>query len=234
MSILRVHIEEAGYEREKATIHQINFDIEKNELVGMIGANGAGKSTTIKGILGQLSYIKGEISEINEIRYSYVPERPIFYDELTLWEHIEFISTVEKLEQRDIVDMEQLLRKFKLTKHIHQFPNTFSKGMQQKAMIALALLTKPELLIVDEPFIGLDPNATKLLLHLLNIEKQKGTSILLCTHVLDTAQRICDRFLIIEKGTLKASGTLGEVLSQCGAEEQDLYACIAMEEEEDE
>src|SRR5690606_37999500 len=102
------------------------------------------------------------------------------------------------------------------------------KGMQQKGMIALALFTKPDLLIIDEPFMGLDPGSTKLLLNMLEEERAKGTGILMCTHILDTAQRICDSFIIIEKGTMKAAGRLEEVLEACGAEDGSLYSCISI------
>ena len=97
-------------------------------------------------------------------------------------------------------------------------------------MIVLALLTKPDLLIIDEPFIGLDPNATKLMLRSLEEEKARGAGILMCTHVLDTAQRICDEFVVINQGELLASGSLDQVLKECGAEGGSLYDCIPDEE----
>jgi ABC-2 type transport system ATP-binding protein len=234
MNILNVDISKGGYETGTPLIHSISFSIKSGKILGMIGSNGAGKSTTIKGMLGLLPFMEGK-SDISEgISYSYIPERPIYYDELTLWEHIEFVGTVEKIPQAVYKQKgEELLRKYRLFEHAHQFPTTFSKGMQQKGMIALALLTEPQLLIIDEPFIGLDPNATKLMLKSLEEEKARGAGILMCTHVLDTAQRICDDFVVINKGSLIAAGNLEEVLKECGAEGGSLYDCIPDEERED-
>lgn len=231
MVIYTVNIKQAGYQYNQSTIKNINFTIRPYELVGMIGSNGAGKSTTIKAILGHLTYIEGNLTNLEDIRYSYIPEQPIFYQELTLWEHFEFINAVEKLDETNLLRAKEILKKFHLASRIHEFPGTFSKGMQQKSMIALALFTNPQLLIIDEPFMGLDPASTRLLLKILEDERKKGTAILMCTHILDTAQRICDSFVIIEKGTMKASGALEEVLAQCGVEDASLYSCISMEEE---
>ncbi|MBS4195083.1 ABC transporter ATP-binding protein [Lederbergia citri] len=231
MSLLEVNIKQAGYKTNVETINHIQFSIKRSELVGMIGSNGAGKSTTIKAFLGELPYLNGEIKREEGSHYSYIPERPIFYPELTLWEHFEFVTAVEELGESSLSYAKEILKKFRLIDRIHEFPGTFSKGMQQKGMIALALFTKPDLLIIDEPFMGLDPGSTKLLLNMLEEERTKGTGILMCTHILDTAQRICDSFIIIEKGTMKAAGTFDEVIKQCGAEDGSLYSCISIEDE---
>lgn len=219
---------------DKSAVSDVKFSIDSSELVGMIGPNGAGKSTTIKAILGQLSFVDGRINRKPASTYSYIPERPIFYQELTLWEHFEFVAAVEELGEMSLLYAKELLKKFRLLERLHEFPGTFSKGMQQKGMTALALFTKPDLLIIDEPFMGLDPGSTRLLLHMLEEERNKGTGILMCTHILDTAQRICDSFVIIENGTMKATGTLPEVLAVCGAEDGSLYSCISGEGDLDE
>ncbi|MBS4200061.1 ABC transporter ATP-binding protein [Bacillus sp. FJAT-49732] len=234
MSLLEVKINQAGYKTNIETIRDIHFSIKRSELVGMIGSNGAGKSTTIKAFLDELPFLNGEIKREEGSNYSYIPERPIFYPELTLWEHFEFITAVEELGESSLSYAKEILKKFRLIDRIHEFPGTFSKGMQQKGMIALALFTKPDLLIIDEPFMGLDPGSTKLLLNMLEEERAKGTGILMCTHILDTAQRICDSFIIIEKGTMKAAGSLDDVIEKCGAEDRSLYSCISIEDEVDE
>lgn len=228
MPILTVDINKAGYKAQEPVISQVGFKLERSSLTGMIGANGAGKSTTIKAILQELPFVEGNVARKDGTSYSYIPERPIFYDELTLWEHFEFVTAVEQLSEGHLSYAKSLLEKFRLADRIHEFPSTFSKGMQQKGMISLALFTKPDLLIIDEPFMGLDPGSTKMLLDMLDEEKKKGTGILMCTHILDTAQRICDSFIVIEQGTVKACGTLDEVLAKCGAEDGSLYSCIDM------
>lgn len=234
MPLLKVNISQAGYKPNESIISNVNFSINRGELAGMIGTNGAGKSTTIKSVLGELPFVEGEIEKKKGTTYSYIPERPIYYDELTLWEHFEFVCAVEQLREANLEYAKELLKAFRLADRIHEFPGTFSKGMQQKGMIALAMFTRPDLLVIDEPFMGLDPSSTKLLLDMLAQEKERGTGILMCTHILDTAQRICDSFLIVENGTIKASGTLDEVLHQCGAEDGSLYSCISLEDEDDE
>jgi ABC-2 type transport system ATP-binding protein len=234
LSLLSVAIKQAGYKMNETTVKDISFSIHPSELMGMIGSNGAGKSTTIKAILGQLPFLKGEIERKEQNTYSYIPEHPLFYQELTLWEHFEFVAAVEQLGESSLEYAIEILKKFRLSGRVHEFPDTFSKGMQQKGMIALALFTKPNLLIIDEPFMGLDPSSTKLLLDLIEEERAKGTGILMCTHILDTAQRVCDSFIIIEKGTMKAVGTLDEVLAECGAEDGSLYSCISDEDDSSE
>ncbi len=234
MPILTVDIDKAGYKAQEPVISKVQFTLEPSSLTGMIGANGAGKSTTIKAILQDLPYVEGHVARKDGTSYSYIPERPVFYDELTLWEHFEFVAAVEQLGEEHFSYARSLLKKFRLADRIHEFPSTFSKGMQQKGMISLALFTKPDLLIIDEPFMGLDPGSTKMLLEMLDEEKKKGTGILMCTHILDTAQRICDSFIVIEQGTVKACGTLNEVLSKCGAEDGSLYSCIDMADDENE
>jgi ABC-2 type transport system ATP-binding protein len=226
MTLLHVNIKRSGYEKEKAIIHNVSFEIGQGELIGLIGPNGAGKSTTIKTILGLLENKDAEISFRNNATYSYIPERPIFYDELTLWEHIDFISAVEGIDNKKYKSQaRELLERYKLAEHAHEFPRTYSKGMQQKAMLILAMITEPDVYIIDEPFIGLDPDAMKLFLTSIEQEQRRGAGILMSTHVLDTAEKVCGRFLIIHNGTLQASGTLEEIRTQCGLPNASLYDC---------
>jgi ABC-2 type transport system ATP-binding protein len=227
MSLLSVDIEEAGYESEEVKIHDIHFSINKGELIGLIGANGAGKSTSIKSVLGLIPYFKGTIEKQNDVVTAYLPERPIFYDELTLQEHIDFIGTVENIREEVVLQrINPLLEQFKMGAHIHELPTTYSKGMQQKAMIILTLMKKPDVLIIDEPFIGLDPLATKLLLQLIGGERDRGTGILMSTHVLDTAEKICDRFILIDKGIIIAAGTLEDFRRICRDPRASLFDCF--------
>ncbi|MFB1080363.1 ABC transporter ATP-binding protein [Jeotgalibacillus sp. JSM ZJ347] len=224
--MLNVHIQSGSYQPNQQIINEIHFDLQPGELFIMIGSNGAGKSTTLKAIMGQLPFLKGEVVFQKNIRYSFIPERPVFYDELTLQEHLQFIADIEEIPESEWKPRaEEWLGKFKLTRVLHELPGTFSKGMQQKAMLLLALLTKPSLWIIDEPFMGLDPSAVKLFMKLIEEERERGAGILMCTHILDTAEKIGDRFVIISEGTCSAYGTLQKVLTDYGAE--DLYGCIA-------
>lgn len=227
MSLLEVNIKQAGYEKAKPTIKDIRFSLAKGELIGLIGPNGAGKSTTIKTILGLMEFKEGEIAFEHPEKYAYIPERPVFYDELTLREHLDFVAAVEGLEQEKYKrDVEELLKLYKLKGVEHHLPATFSKGMQQKAMIILALITRPAVYIIDEPFIGLDPSAMKLLLGSIEEERQRGAAIIMSTHVLDTAEKVCDQFLLINNGVLAAKGTLAEIQAQCGLADGSLFDCF--------
>ncbi|WP_100402602.1 ABC transporter ATP-binding protein [Bacillus sp. FJAT-42315] len=226
MSLLSIHIKRAGYEPNETKVADIQFSIGQGELVGLIGANGAGKSTTIKSILGLMPFFEGEIVKEEKMSLSYLPEQPVFYDECTLQEHIDFVAAMEQLTDEVVTErVTPLLELFHMSPHLHELPNTYSKGMQQKAMIILAFMTKPDFLIIDEPFIGLDPIATKILLELIRQEKERGAGILMCTHVLDTAEKVCDRFLFINSGELLADGTLGQLQATSKQPEASLFEC---------
>jgi len=226
--MLEVNIRSAGYEIGEKTIHDIAFSIEQGELVALIGANGAGKSTTIKTMLGLLVNVNGEIS-LGEKKnpYAYVPEHPTYYDYLTLWEHIELLMAARENEVGSWErKADELLHMFRMDKHKHDYLSKFSKGMKQKSMLILAFLTEPDFYIIDEPFIGLDPVATKEFLSYLYKEKDRGAGILLCTHVLDTAERICERFLLISQGTLVADGHLEAIQTLAEMPGSSLLDCF--------
>ncbi|MES5866912.1 ATP-binding cassette domain-containing protein [Bacillus cereus group sp. RP32] len=226
--MLDVNIRSAGYDIGEKIIHDIAFSIEKGELVALIGANGAGKSTTIKTMLGLLVNMNGEISFGEKKNpYAYVPEHPTYYDYLTLWEHIELLMAARENEVGSWErKAEELLHMFRMDKHKHEYLSKFSKGMKQKSMLILAFLTEPDFYIIDEPFIGLDPVATKEFLSYLYKEKERGAGILLCTHVLDTAERICERFLLISQGTLVADGNLESIQALAEMPGSSLLDCF--------
>ncbi|TCZ77024.1 ABC transporter ATP-binding protein [Paenibacillus albiflavus] len=227
-NVLEVKIEEAGYDQTEAKIRNISFALQSGQLLGLIGPNGAGKSTTIKSILGLLPAVKGEITFANDKpKFAYIPEHPILYDELTLWEHLRLAASVYEMEEKHAtMRAESLLEKFKLTEVKHHLPGSFSKGMQQKVMLIIGFLNQPDVYIVDEPFIGLDPIATKDLLAMLEEEKQRGAGILMSTHVLDTAERICDKFLLLSAGSVVADGTLAEIQERSGQPGASLFDCF--------
>lgn len=227
MSLLEVTIKQAGYEKDQQIINDIQFSLESGEWVGIIGSNGAGKSTTIKAILGLLANLDGTVAFRDDASYAYIPERPIFYDEMTLWEHFDFIAAVEGLDnQRYWKNIESMVKLYGMASHVHEYPGKYSKGMQQKAMLLLAMASSPEIYIIDEPFMGLDPHAMKLFLQSVQAEKERGVGILMTTHVLDTAEKICDRFILIDQGRLRAMGTLAEIQKECNLPNGSLYECF--------
>lgn len=225
MKPITINIKQAGYLEAPDVIRNIHFTLQPGELVGLIGGNGAGKSTTIKAMMGLLPKFEGTTSLEAIERYAYIPEQPIFYDELTLWEHLEFAASsfqMQHWEQR----AEQFLEEFYLAHVKHELPTSFSKGMRQKVMLTLAFLVKPTLYIIDEPFIGLDPRSTKQLLDIILTEKERGATILMSTHVLDTAERICDRFLLVANGMLVAEGTLTDLRERTRLPNGTLLDCF--------
>lgn len=204
----------AGYEKDKPAVCNLSLQIRPGEILGLIGPNGAGKSTSIKAILGLIEKFKGEIKLPTSQAggYAYIPELPALYEELTLWEHLELVAMAHGMDEKGFIgEAEALLRQFKMEDARYAFPGGFSKGMRQKVMVLCACLVKPALYLVDEPFNGLDPFAVKELLDFFIAEKMRGAGILLSTHVLDIAERICDRFVLINNGQKVAEGSLLEL-----------------------
>ncbi|HJF46438.1 MAG TPA: ABC transporter ATP-binding protein [Limosilactobacillus oris] len=206
-------------------LKQVSLAVQPGELVGLIGLNGAGKSTTLNHIIGLLRPFSGTITlngltlAENPAEYkqqiAYVPETPILYDELTLREHLELTMNAYGLDHEAAWQRaHKLLKLFRLDNKLDWFPANFSKGMKQKVMICCAFMTNAKLLIVDEPFYGLDPLAVHDLLKLIEQKKKEGVAVLMSTHVLDTAQRYCDRFVLLANGQVRAHGTLAELREQ--------------------
>ena len=219
--VLKIENLSGGYNRKKI-IENINIEIPKGSITALIGLNGAGKSTTIKHILGLLRPMDGEIKvngitirENNE-KYrksiSYIPESPVLYDELTLEEHINLTAMAYGLNMKEAWEKaDVLLKLFKLSDKKKFFPVHFSKGMKQKVMIICSFLVEPNLYIIDEPFLGLDPIAINDLINLMCEKRDSGASILMSTHILATAEKYCDNFIIIHEGKILASGKLSDL-----------------------
>ncbi|MGQ7366917.1 ABC transporter ATP-binding protein [Streptococcus suis] len=224
-------------------LKDVSFSVKDGELVGLIGLNGAGKSTTIKEIIGLLTPYQGQIlidgqgllqnSEVYRKKIGFIPETPSLYEELTLKEHLEIVAMAYGLSWEETWGRtEKLLKIFRLNEKLDWYPVNFSKGMKQKVMIICAFMVEPSLLIVDEPFLGLDPVAIADLITLLEEEKSKGTSILMSTHVLDSAEKMCDSFVILHQGQVRASGNLADLQAQFGMEGaslNDIYLALTQE-----
>ena len=230
-----------GYNRRKI-IDNVNIQIPKGSITALIGLNGAGKSTTIKHILGLLRPMEGEI-KVNGItitgnneKYrksiSYIPESPVLYEELTLEEHINLTAMAYGLDMEDTWKRaEKLLDLFKLKDKKKFVPIHFSKGMKQKVMIICAFLVEPNLYIIDEPFLGLDPIAINDLINLMCERRDTGASILMSTHILATAEKYCDNFVIIHEGKILANGNLEQLRAEfnmAGASLDEIYLSLTV------
>ena len=225
-------------------LKDVSFQVADGELVGLIGLNGAGKSTTIKEIIGLLTPYEGQIlidgqtllgqAEAYRKKLGFIPETPSLYEELTLKEHLEVVALAYDLDWDAAFERaEKLLKLFRLEEKLDWFPVHFSKGMKQKVMIICAFMVQPSLLIVDEPFLGLDPVAIQDLIDLLEQEKKRGTSILMSTHVLDSAEKMCDRFVILHQGQVLADGHLDQLRQSFGqpnASLNDIYLSLTQKE----
>lgn len=244
MAVLELINVTGGYTR-KPVIKDLNFTIRQGELVGLIGLNGAGKSTTIKHIIGTLIPQQGEI-KINDITlkqdidkyrssFSYIPETPVLYDELTLKEHLELTAMAYGIDEKTMKERaSRLLSEFRMEKRLNWFPSHFSKGMRQKVMIMCAFLVNPHLYIIDEPFVGLDPLGIQSLLDQMDEKKKEGASVLMSTHILSTAEKHCDRIILLHDGRVRAQGTMNDLrqaFNMPNATLDDLY--IAMTKEQD-
>ncbi len=228
MELLKVNIKRAGYSKKEVVIRDINFSVSQGELVGLIGPNGSGKSTTIKAILGLLYDVQGEIIFSSQQKsYAYIPEHPVFYEELTLWEHLELATSAYAMPSRKFEERAtELLKLFRLQEVKHKLPESFSKGMQQKVMLIIGFLINPDVFIVDEPFIGLDPRATKDFLTLLDLARKQGAGVLMTTHILDTAEKICSSFVLIANGKLVTQGNLENIREECRLPGASLFDCF--------
>ena len=201
-------------------LDDISFQVQQGEVLGIIGPNGAGKSTSLKILLGFIKQDQGEVQLNNHPPTSpksheavgYLPEHPCLYKHLTIYDHLHFVAKIHKIPtsetQQKITD---LLKRVNLYDNIKLPIKRFSKGMTQRGALAYALLPDPNILILDEPMSGLDPVGRQLVLDIIQEYKQKGTTILFCSHILTDVERICDRISIMHKGKLAATITPNEL-----------------------
>ncbi|MCK4260756.1 MAG: ABC transporter ATP-binding protein [Halanaerobiales bacterium] len=200
-------------------LKKINFEINNNEIVGLIGPNGAGKTTTIKCILNLLTPTSGTIYIYDKTIFddeiffkravAYIPEQPIYYSELTPEEHLKFIAMAFNIDKNDFLVKKNLfIEKFNISKYLNKKFFTLSKGTQQKFLLLMALVRESNLLIIDEPFRGLDPIAIDEFIKLIVELKNHGHGILLCTHDLSIADKLCDKVLLLNEGEQLLFGDL--------------------------
>jgi ABC-2 type transport system ATP-binding protein len=215
----------------------IDLEVRSGELFGFLGPNGAGKTTTFRMIAGILQPTSGtvEIGGIDIIRrpleakkrLGFIPDRPFVYDKLTGGEFLRFAAALygqqgPAIERR----IDELLELFELTRWKDELTETYSHGMRQKLIISGALVHRPEVIVVDEPMVGLDPKSARLLKDLFRQFVDRGGTVLMSTHTLEVAETMCDRIAIVHGGKIAAQGTMAEVQEQTSSEDlglEDLF-----------
>lgn len=206
----------------KKAVDDVSLHINKGEIYGFIGHNGAGKTTTMKACCGILQFENGEIyvdgTSVREnpleakARIAYVPDNPDLYHFMTGVQYIDFIADVFGVSASERKErMEKYAQKLGLTADLAMLIGTYSHGMKQKLALISALVHQPKLLIMDEPFVGLDPKAAHTLKELMRELCLQGGAIFFSTHVLDVAEKLCDKVAIIQNGKLVKAGTMDEV-----------------------
>lgn len=235
--VLQVEQLSGGYSLNRPVLHSIDFEVMPGEMIGLIGLNGAGKSTTMKHILGLMNPHQGgvlvngktraEEPEAYQSSLAFVPETPMLYEELTVREHLEFTARAYGIDQKSYKERSEMLMKlFHMSDKADSLSMHLSKGMKQKVMIMCAFIAHPPLYVIDEPFLGLDPLGIRSLLDFMVKMKSEGSSILLSSHILSTIENYCDRFIVLHRGAVIAQGTLGEIAEQAkmpGASLEDIF-----------
>ncbi len=207
---------------DKTAVDNISFDVRGGEVFGFLGPNGAGKTTTIKMIVGLLQPTSGTVKVAGyDVRSEplrakaacgYVPDTPNLYPKLSGRELLRFVGDLYELK-RDKLDerIEELLKLFDLSEAEDDTIDGYSHGMQQKTALAAALIHDPKVLVLDEPTVGLDPKSARLIKDILRQLADRGAAVFLSTHILEIAERMCDRIGIINKGNLIAVGSMDEL-----------------------
>jgi ABC-2 type transport system ATP-binding protein len=207
--------------RKTLALDGVSFEVGDGEIVGLLGPNGAGKTTILRCITGIVQPTEGRIEvdgldlglseEETKRRIAFVPEVPSPYEMLTVREHLRFIamaySTTDGFEER----AEALMKKFDLIEKRDDLVLSLSKGMKQKLAIACAFIHDARAILLDEPLIGIDPKGVHELKNMISGAREDGNSILISTHMLDTAERLCDRIIILQRGVIVAEGDLAEL-----------------------
>ena len=212
------------YYGKLCAVRDISFEVHRGEVFGLLGSNGAGKSTTIKMLCGLLKPTRGSVSVAGvdlarkplqaKAMLGYLPENPVLYDRLTGMEMLELVGALRKLSPRLLRQRAKYYSEaLGLGGQMQSEVGTYSKGMRQKLAIAMTLVHDPEVVLLDEPAAGLDPRYTRLLKEWVRNLSQGGHTVLLSTHITEMASSLCDRIAVIDHGRLLSVGTVPELLS---------------------
>jgi ABC-2 type transport system ATP-binding protein len=214
-------------------VDAIDLTVPTGELFGFLGPNGAGKTTTLRMIAGILQPSSGtvRIAGIDlakdpiaaKTKLGFIPDRPFIYEKLTGAEFLRFVAGLYE-QSGDVVErrMTELLALFDLLEWKDELVESYSHGMRQKLIISSAFLHRPEVIVVDEPMVGLDPKAAKVLKDLFREYTRRGHTIMMSTHTLEVAQSLCDRVGIIQNGRIRACGTMAELRAHAASGEEGL------------
>ena len=214
-------------------VDNIDLRVPRGELFGLLGPNGAGKTTTMRMIAGILRPTDGTVTiggiDVHrhpagaKARLGFIPDRPFVYDKLTGGEFLRFAAALYG-QQGPAVErrIDELLEQFDLAGWKHELTESYSHGMRQKLIISGALVHRPEVIVVDEPMVGLDPKSARLLKDLLRQFVSRGGTVLLSTHTMEVAEAMCDRIAIVHRGRIAAHGTMPELRQQTASEQMGL------------
>ena len=227
-----LEIKELTYEYPNGhkAVEKLSLHVEKGDLYAFIGHNGAGKTTTIKSIVGILKFKEGEIYvdgksvltdaiATKEI-IAYLPDNPDLYDSLTGIQYLNFVSDIyriDKVERKTL--FEYYANEFGMLEKLNNYISSYSHGMKQKLALIGAFVHKPKLLILDEPFVGLDPKATFIVKKMMREFCENGGAIFFSTHILEVAQKLCNKMAIIKQGKLIKEGLMEEITKDTSLEE---------------
>lgn len=224
-----------SYSKGIKAADNVSLTVESGDIYGFIGHNGAGKSTTIRAVVGVLDFTEGEIYidghsvkdepiECKKIT-AYIPDNPDLYENLTGIQYLNFVADIFGIPA---AEREESIKKyagmFEITPSLGDLISSYSHGMKQKLAIISALIHNPKLLVLDEPFVGLDPKASFKLKEVMHDMCQQGTAIFFSTHVLDVAEKLCNKIAIIKHGRIIASGYMEELTEGHSLEEAFLEA----------
>lgn len=224
-----------SYGGGKKAADDVSLTVESGDIYGFIGHNGAGKSTTIRAVVGVLDFTEGEILiDGHSVREdpmackkvtAYIPDNPDLYENLTGIQYLNFVADIFGIGEKE---REERIRKyadqFEITDALGDLIGAYSHGMKQKVAIISALIHAPKLLVLDEPFVGLDPKATYTLKEIMHEMCAQGTAVFFSTHVLDVAEKLCNKVAIIRHGRIIAAGTMEELTEGHSLEEAFLEA----------
>ncbi len=228
--MLQVRNYSMEYFKGKKVIDNISFSVREGDIYAFVGRNGAGKTTTIKSIVGINHITEGDIllddvSILDDpIKYksniAYVPDNPILYEYLTGIQYLQFIADMYEMTEKEREEkIPYYAKKFELYDDLNDLIGSYSHGMKQKLALISAFMHEPKLLILDEPFVGLDPKASYTLKEMLKAKAKEGKIVFFSTHVLDVAEKLCNRIAIIKEGKIIVDGEMERIIKDKSLEE---------------